>query len=131
MAKRKFPLKFVLSYALVLFVFTTALIISQPAIITGGGEMAYGFSLMIFWPLSSIISCFLQARLRTKWMWLAPFVSAALMIGLQLPQLLSLGTPPDIRAWGISIGVFSLVPSFLGLFLGLVLPKRTKKPDAS
>lgn len=111
-------LNVILSYVPVLLVFIVALILGQPSIITGGGEMVYGFFMLLFWPLSAAVTCFLQARLRTKWMWFAPLVVAALNIFLALPRTAFF----DINFLGIA--TFSLVPALIGLVLGLVIPKK-------
>jgi len=123
MEKRKLPFKIALSYTPVLFVFIIALVIKQPAIITGGGEIPYAFFIAIFWPLSSIISCLFQGKLRTKWMWLAPFVIVGLWVGLHFQDILRL---PAYISW-MSVGILSLAPSLLGLFLGFILAKRKKR----
>ncbi|MCL2841926.1 MAG: hypothetical protein FWE28_00470 [Oscillospiraceae bacterium] len=118
-------LKFVLTYVPVLAIFTIALIMGQPGIITGN-ELTYGFFLLIFWPLSAAVTCFLQARLRTKWMWLTPLAVFALNILLTLPRA---------AFWDIDyffgIAIFSFVPALVGLFLGLVIPKQKKKQTDS
>lgn len=132
MPRNRFAAKVVLHFVPVLLVFAIALIIGQPTIITGGGEMVFGFFLMIFWPLSSIISCFLQARRRTRWMWFTPFISPGLLLALQLQVAFqrSLTAPIiDYEGLAISLIVFSLVPSLFGLFLGLVFSRKTRGSD--
>jgi len=127
MEKRKLFLKIVLAYVPVLFIFTIALILKQPAILRGGGEMPYGFFIMIIWPQSVIISSLLQPRLNTKWMWLAPFVISLLWTGLHFENLL--GLPAYL--WALAIVFLSLVPSFLGLFVGIFLSRKKDKAVAN
>lgn len=107
--------KITLMYIPVAIVVVFGLITGQSATVTGRGEMFYGIFVGFGLIVSSFVACFLQARLRTKWMWSAPFITALLAVLLTLQR-----THLDY----LGMIVFVVIPSILGLLLGLVIPSK-------